>query len=91
MVLIGSSVTVTVGLTSATPTVLDMFSPESSVTGPGGTASLSGTVTGGIGFPTPATSLTSVLFSSTELQANLVANNNTGAYSTDDALLRLGR
>ena len=43
MVLNGNRVTVSVGLTSATPTVLDMFSSTPSVTGPGGSASLSGT------------------------------------------------
>jgi hypothetical protein len=86
MVLIGNRVTVSVGLTSATPTVLDMFSSRPSVAGPGGSASLSGTVTGGIGFPTPGPSLTSVLFASPDVQTNqyLLANNNTGDYSTSD-------
>ncbi len=77
--------TVSVGLTSATPTVLDMLS-SSPFTG-GGSASLSGTVTGGIGFPAPGDYKTSVLFASAELQTNdyLVADNTTGGYSTDDA------
>jgi hypothetical protein len=64
-----------------------MFSSKPSVTGPGGSASLSGTVSGGIGFPTAGPSLTSVLFASPEVQTNqfLVANPETGNYSTNDA------
>jgi hypothetical protein len=87
MVLIGNRVTVSVGLTSATPTVLDMFSTPS-LTGNGGYATLSGTVSGGIiGVPMAGPSMTQVLFASPEVQTNqyLAANPETGAYSTNDA------
>lgn len=85
MVLIGNRVTVSAGLTSATPTVLDMFSIKALVAGPGGSASLSGTVSGGIGFPNQGQ--TSMLFASNEVQTNqyFLANHNNGDYSTDDA------
>jgi hypothetical protein len=87
VVLNGNLVTVSVGLTSATPIVLDMFSSTTPVTGPGGYASLSGTVSGGGGFPMAGLSRTSVLFASPEVQTNqyLFANPETGAYSTNDA------
>ena len=78
--------TISVGLTSTTPTLLDMLGSGPSVTGPGGSASLSGKVTGGTGFPTPAHYSTSVLFSSDEFQTDqyLAASGSTGDYSTND-------
>jgi hypothetical protein len=83
-------VTVSVGLTSATPTVLDMsfldiFDRGMALTGPGGSASLSGTVTGGIGLPMPGGYMTSVIFASPELQTHMMeADSITGDYSTDE-------
>lgn len=77
-----SGATVSLGLTTATPTVLDMFGWSDQATG--GSALLSGAVTGGIGFPSPPDYRTSVLFSSPEVQTlqNVVADNSTGAYVT---------
>jgi hypothetical protein len=81
--------TISVGLTSTTPTLLDMLGPGPSVSGPYRSASLSGNVTGGIGFPTPSHYTTSVLFSSDEFQTNpyLTANASSGDYSTNDVYL----
>ena len=64
-----------------------MFSSTPSVTGPGGGASLSGTVSGGGGFPMAGPSMTQVLFASPEVQTNqyLMADPETGDYSTNDA------
>jgi hypothetical protein len=91
-----STVTVSVGLTSARPTVFDWFSTGTPSSG-GGSASLSGAVTGGIGFPSPMGYRTSVLFSSAELQTApwLAADNTTGDYTTDSyfddgTLFRIG-
>jgi hypothetical protein len=78
-------VTVSVGLTSATPAVVDMFStgPLSAYTG--GSARLIGTVTGRIELPLPQGYRTSVLFTSPNVQTNqhLVANGSTGVFSND--------
>jgi hypothetical protein len=75
--------TVSVGLTSATPTVLNLFGggdlPE------GGSASLSGTVIGGTGFPVPTGYRTSVLFASADIAPyeSLLSNISTADYTFD--------
>jgi hypothetical protein len=80
-----NGVTVSVGLRSAIPTVVDMFStgPLSAYTG--GSARFSGTVTGGIGFPVPQGYRTSVLFTSPNVQTDqhLVADGITAVFTND--------
>jgi hypothetical protein len=71
--------TVSVGLTSTTPTVLDMLSGSPFLPA---SASLSGAVTGGLGFPSPPGYRTSVLFTSPEVQTDqtVMADLTTGDY-----------
>ena len=65
------------GLTRSDPTLVNFLSS----TPPPNSATVSGTVSGGAGFPQPATRTSAVLLTSTETSASATPNATTGAYS----------
>jgi hypothetical protein len=68
--------TVYIGLTGANPVLIDLIGGSATTSR---TASLSGTLTGGIGFPTPGGTLTRVIFESPEVQDQ--TSTSSGPYS----------
>ena len=65
------------GLTRSDPTLVNLLSAST----PGNTATVSGTVSGGAGFPQPATRTSAVLLTSTETSSSTIPNGTTGVYS----------
>ncbi len=65
------------GLSRQDPTLINFLSSAPSVN----SATVSGTVSGGAGYPQPATRTSSVLVNSTEVSASATPNSGTGAYT----------